>query len=90
LLLVLFSVYGFLITPATNTITRVSEMEADQFGLNAARQPDGFASIAMKLSEYRKISPGYWEEILFFDHPSGHTRVHTAMQWKAEHLGDKQ
>ncbi|WP_324677184.1 M48 family metallopeptidase [Hymenobacter sp. GOD-10R] len=89
LLLVLFSVYSFLITPATNTITRVSEMEADQFGLNAAQQPDGFASIAMKLSEYRKISPGYWEEIFFFDHPSGHTRVHTAMQWKAEHLGDK-
>ncbi|HEX8350085.1 MAG TPA: M48 family metallopeptidase [Hymenobacter sp.] len=89
LLLVLFSVYGFLITPATNSITRVSEMEADQFGLNAARQPDGFASIAMKLSEYRKISPGYWEETLFFDHPSGHTRVHTAMKWKAEHLGKK-
>lgn len=87
LLLVLFSVYSFLITPATNSITRVSEMEADQFGLNAARQPDGFASVAMKLSEYRKISPGYWEEILFFDHPSGHTRVYTAMQWKAEHLG---
>ena len=90
LLLVLFSVYGFLITPITNTIIRVNEMEADQFGLNAARQPDGFASIAMKLSEYRKISPGPWEEIIFFDHPSGHTRVHTAMQWKAEHLGNNQ
>ncbi|OUJ74337.1 peptidase M48 [Hymenobacter crusticola] len=90
LLLVLFSVYSFLITPATNTIVRVSEIEADQFGLNAARQPDGFASVAMKLSEYRKISPGPWEEIIFFDHPSGHTRVRTAMQWKAEHLGNKQ
>lgn len=61
-------------------------MEADVFGLNAAREPDGFASVAMKLSEYRKISPGYWEEIIFFDHPSGRTRVHTAMKWKAENL----
>jgi STE24 endopeptidase len=41
----------------------------------------------MKLSQYRKIEPGRWEEILFFDHPSGHTRVQTAMRWKAEHLG---
>lgn len=89
LLVVLFALYGFLITPLTNSITRVSEMEADQFGLNAARQPDGFASIAMKLSEYRKISPDPWEEVLFFDHPSGHTRVLTAMKWKAENLPQK-
>ena len=61
-------------------------MEADVFGLNAAREPDGFASVSMKLSEYRKINPGYWEEIIFFDHPSGHTRVLTAMKWKAENL----
>jgi len=54
------------------------------FGLNAAREPDAFAKVAMKLSEYRKINPGPVEEMLFFDHPSGHTRVHTAMQWKAE------
>jgi STE24 endopeptidase len=40
----------------------------------------------MKLSQYRKIEPGRLEEILFFDHPSGHTRVKTAMRWKAEHL----
>ena len=86
LLVALFAVYGFLITPLTNSITRISEMEADQFGLNAARQPDGFASVAIKLSEYRKISPGPWEEVLFFDHPSGHTRVLTAMKWKAENL----
>jgi STE24 endopeptidase len=65
-------------------------MEADVFGLNAAREPDGFASVAMKLSEYRKIDPGYWEEIIFFDHPSGHTRVHTSMKWKAENLNKKE
>lgn len=83
---VLFSVYFFVLTPVTNTITRSMEMEADLYGLNAAGQPDGFASTAMKLATYRKISPGYWEEVIFYDHPSGRTRVHTAMQWKAEHL----
>ncbi|MDO7885527.1 M48 family metallopeptidase [Hymenobacter cheonanensis] len=88
LLVALFSVAGLLATPLTNTIVRTSEQEADMFGLNAARQPDGFAAIAMKLSEYRKIEPSPLEEIIFFDHPSGRTRVQSAMRWKAEHLAD--
>jgi len=67
---------------------RISESKADAFGLDAAREPDGFALTAMKLSEYRKISPGPIEELLFFDHPSGETRVRMAMQWKADHPGD--
>jgi STE24 endopeptidase len=29
------------------------------------------------------MSPTPLEEIIFFDHPSGHTRIHAAMQWKA-------
>jgi len=69
-----------------NSITRTFESEADAFGLDAAREPDGFALTAMKLSEYRKIEPGRLEEILFFDHPSGYNRVHRAMEWKAKHL----
>ncbi|WP_353200406.1 M48 family metallopeptidase [Sandarakinorhabdus sp.] len=75
-------------TPITNSLIRVQEQEADIFGLNAARAPDGFARIAMKLSQYRKIEPGAWEEYIFFDHPSGHTRVRTAMRWKAEHVAE--
>ncbi|MEQ9299617.1 MAG: M48 family metallopeptidase [Cyclobacteriaceae bacterium] len=86
LFVALFSVFFFFATPFTNTIIRTQEMESDIFGLNAAREPDGFASTAIKLSEYRKIDPGYWEEILFFDHPSGRVRVETAMKWKAENL----
>jgi STE24 endopeptidase len=80
------AVIGLVLTPVTNTLIRTQEIEADRFGLNAARAPEAFASVAMKLSQYRKIEPGHWEEILFFDHPSGHTRVVTAMRWKAEHL----
>jgi len=78
------SVWFFLMTPMTNTLVRTQEAEADMFGLNASRQPDGFASVAMQLSEYRKIHPGKWEEILFFDHPSGWNRVQMAMRWKKE------
>ncbi|MDQ2770401.1 MAG: M48 family metallopeptidase [Bacteroidota bacterium] len=89
LALALFSVFMFLATPVRNTIIRTNEQEADMFGLNAARQPDAFASTAMKLSEYRKIDPSPLEEAIFYDHPSGHTRVLSAMRWKAEHLNDR-
>lgn len=80
------SVLSLFVTPLTNTLIRVDESEADVFGLDAAREPDGFASAAMKLSTYRKIAPGPLEEMLFFDHPSGRTRVYMAMQWKKDHV----
>ena len=81
-------IFGVLMTPLVNTIARTVEAEADAFGLEAAREPDGFATIAMLLSEYRKIEPGKWEEWFFYDHPSGRARVRMAMEWKARHLGE--
>ena len=81
----LFAAYFFVLTPVGNTLIRTQEYEADIFGLNAAQQPDGFATTALKLSEYRKIDPGKWEEFIFYDHPSGHTRIFSAMRWKKEH-----
>jgi STE24 endopeptidase len=86
LIMVLFSLFIFLTTPLQNNLSRNVELEADYFGLNAAREPDAFASVIMKLSEYRKISPGHWEEIIFYDHPSGKTRIFNAMRWKAENM----
>lgn len=81
------AVATLLLLPVLNTLIRTQESQADAFGLDAAREPDGFASTAMKLSEYRKIEPSPLEEALFFDHPSGRTRVRMAMEWKARHRG---
>jgi STE24 endopeptidase len=88
LVMALFSLFLLLATPVTNTITRVTEAQADAFGLNAAREPDGFATVTLKLSNYRKLDPSPWEEFVFYDHPSGRSRVSRAMTWKAEHLND--
>jgi STE24 endopeptidase len=76
----------FVYTPFFNTHIRTNEHEADGYGLNASRQPDGFAQAAIHLGEYRKMSPGPVEEWIFFDHPSGRNRIHDAMRWKAENL----
>jgi STE24 endopeptidase len=85
LVIALLSIWFFLMTPATNSIVRSAETEADLFGLNAAREPHAFASVSMRLAAYRKLEPTPLEEIVFYDHPSGATRVRMAMTWAAEH-----
>jgi len=85
LVAIMFALYFFLLTPVTNTISRTMEFEADMYGLNAAQQPDAEANVDMMLGEYRKLDPGPVEEFIFYDHPSGRTRITAAMRWKAEH-----
>jgi STE24 endopeptidase len=82
----LLSIFFFVTTPIGNTWTRTEEYEADIFGLNAARQPDGEAAVDLKLGEYRKLDPGPIEEFVFYDHPSGRTRITAAMRWKKENM----
>lgn len=85
----LFSIIGFLFllaTPINNNIIRFHEAQADIFGINASREPDGFAESALLLSEYRKMEPSPLEEWFFYDHPSGYARIHMSMQWKAHEM----
>ena len=86
LVVLLASIFFFVLTPVMNSYIRVQEREADMYGLNASRQPDGFAQGAIHLGEYRKMSPGRMEEWVFYDHPSGRSRIYAAMRWKAENL----
>jgi len=88
-LVFLFTFYFFIITPVSNTIIRTVEIEADNYGLNAARKPDAFASVCLKTADNHKIEPGYWEEVFFYDHPSRQNRILAAMKWKAENMGVK-
>jgi STE24 endopeptidase len=86
LVALLGSIFVFVLTPVLNTQTRTDEHEADMYGINASRQPDGFAQAAIHLGEYRKMKPGPVEEWIFFDHPSGYQRILDAMRWKGENL----
>ena len=54
MVILLVSIIGFVATPLLNTHTRTTEYEADMYGLNASRQPDGFAQAAIHLGEYRR------------------------------------
>ena len=86
LLALIFCTLLFLATPLLNTVVRVTEREADAFGINTAREPDGMAEVALKLGVYRKLNPTPLEEFIFYDHPSGRARIRMAMDWKAANL----
>jgi STE24 endopeptidase len=86
LLVAVFSVFMFAVTPLTNTIVRTMESEADLWSLNLAREPLGLAEVMLKLAEYRKTEPGPVEEFVFFDHPSAHSRILAAMRWREQQL----
>jgi len=86
LIMVLLSVVGLITAPLQRNLVYFNEQQADMFGLNAAREPDGFAEASVLLSEYRKMEPSAFEEWFFYDHPSGWNRVHNAMVWKAHEI----
>jgi STE24 endopeptidase len=86
LLILIFAIYGFVLTPIVNSIGRNIEREADAFAINTAREPDAAAMVALKLGKYRKMEPSPLEEFIFFDHPSGRSRIRMAMDWKAAQL----
>src|SRR5262245_17938742 len=85
-LALIFGTLFFLATPFLNTVVRVTEREADAFGINTAREPDGMAAVTAKLGAYRKLNPTPLEEFIFYDHPSGRARIRMAMDWKAANL----
>jgi STE24 endopeptidase len=82
LVIVVASTLFTLATPVFNNIVRFHEHQADIFGINASREPAGFAETALLLSEYRKMQPGSLERFFFYDHPSGYDRIFMAMQWQ--------
>jgi len=75
----LFSLFFFVLTPVTNSWIRTQEYEADIFGIDAARQPTRSLGRS-KTGDYRKLDPSPLEEMIFFDHPSGRTRITAAMR----------
>lgn len=86
LLSLLLGAFFFVSAPARASWTRYFESRADDFGLQASREPDAAATTFLKLGEYRDLEPHPAVEMLLYDHPSGRTRIRNAMEWKKAHL----
>ena len=77
------SLLGLLVTPITNSLTRIGENEADQYSLETVNEPEALASALVKTAEYRYPRPSPAQEMLFYTHPSVEKRVLRAMEWRA-------
>jgi STE24 endopeptidase len=84
-LLFIVSLFAVAASPITNTLTRITESQADAYSLRTENRPDALATALVKTAEYRYPRPGAVEEFVFYDHPSVERRVRTAMEWKAAH-----
>ena len=84
-LLLCISFLSLLAQPITNYVTRVGEIEADQYSYKTVNLPDAMASALVKTAEYRDPRPHPLQELVFYTHPSVEKRVKSAMEWKASH-----
>lgn len=84
-LLFMASLFGLLVEPVSNGLSRIAENQADQYSLETVDLPDALATALVKTAEYRNPRPSQLEEWLFYSHPSVERRVQRAMEWKASH-----
>ncbi len=87
LIVLVLSVFLFLVGPAIATFSRMQEHQADLFGLETTGDPAAAASAFLKfgrldLDEYH-VHP--WIEALLYSHPSLENRVRCAREYAKEH-----
>lgn len=81
--LLAISVYGFVVRPLFNAISRHHERQADTYALdNVAAAPGHFISAFTKLADQNLADPDppRWVEIMFEDHPPIHKRLAMARE----------
>ncbi len=81
--LFVLSFLGIFAVPVGNSLTRISESEADAYSLQMVNLPDALSGALVKTAEYRYPRPHPVQETLFYSHPSVERRVRRAMDWKA-------
>lgn len=87
ILWLLFVAWSFVSEPITNAYARVQESQADAYGLNLSRSPEGMAEFMIHDADIARLKPTLLDVILFYDHPSDVSRVENAMRWRAAHNG---
>jgi len=91
LLMLLLSLFSFLITPAVLALSRHHERAADRFGLELTRDPHAAATgfIALQKQNLAVPRPGPLYKIWRASHPPIGERVDAINAWAAAHAGDR-
>jgi STE24 endopeptidase len=87
LLLALYAVVTFAVTPLTNVISRHIEARADAHSLRLSHDPQTFiqAQRDLALSGLDDLKPNQALYVLFFSHPSGPQRIAMARNYERQH-----
>jgi STE24 endopeptidase len=87
LLLLIFSIYGFLLDPMANGFSRYQEHQADLFALRVAPQPAAAITAFEKFEklDLAEADPPAFIEFWLYSHPSVGRRIATAKAYVAEH-----
>jgi STE24 endopeptidase len=88
-LLLLFGLFGTLVSPLLNSYTRHVESQADQYALGLTDNPMAFIDAMTRLTNQNLgvAYPAKWEELLLYDHPSYNKRVEMAREYKRKSVG---
>jgi STE24 endopeptidase len=83
--LLVLALFGLLVTPFGNAVSRRYEAEADWSALQTTRDPDAAESMFRKFTVYDLVQPNPpgWSYVWLDDHPTGAQRVAMARAWKA-------
>ena len=87
LILALYAVVGFAVTPLTNLVSRHIEARADAHSLQLTHDPKTFISAQKKLAVagLDDLKPSGLLYTLFFSHPAPAERIAMARNWERQH-----
>jgi len=87
LVLALYAVVGFAVTPLTNVVSRHIEARADAHSLALTRDPQTYVEAQKKLalSGLDDLKPSQVLYVLFFSHPAPAERIAMARDWARQH-----
>jgi STE24 endopeptidase len=76
--------YGLIMMPLENAISRWRERMADEYALQATGKKDSFASAMVRLANQNlaEVDPEQWVVFLFYSHPPLLERIEMAKNWK--------
>jgi Zn-dependent protease with chaperone function len=91
LLLLLLSIYGFLLDPISNGFSRYQEHQADLFGLRVAPHPEAAITAFEKFEklDLAETDPPAFIEFWLYSHPSVGHRIEMAKAYIADKGGQQ-
>ncbi|HUX66648.1 MAG TPA: M48 family metallopeptidase [Terriglobales bacterium] len=87
LVVLMFSVLGLLLLPASNGFVRAMERRADDYSFETLGTAEPLIAGLQRLAEKNlaEVEPPRWKEWLLYSHPSIATRIRRGRTWQAAH-----